>query len=58
MRDSCGTGRQVRHLYVERTNVAHRLPRGKRASVTEINCLQSIPAKQKTFNIVHNKIFI
>jgi hypothetical protein len=31
MRDSCGTGVQVRHLYVKRTNVAHRLPRGKRA---------------------------
>ncbi|MDM5315396.1 hypothetical protein QUF49_05265 [Fictibacillus sp. b24] len=32
MRDSCGTGGQVRHLRVKRTNVAHRLPRGKRAS--------------------------
>ncbi|WP_394604370.1 hypothetical protein [Fictibacillus sp. UD] len=31
MRDSCGTGGQVRHLRVKRTNVAHRLPRGKRA---------------------------
>ncbi|MDM5314395.1 hypothetical protein QUF49_00180 [Fictibacillus sp. b24] len=37
MRDSCGTGGQVRHLRVKRTNVAHRLPRGKRASGTEIN---------------------
>ncbi|MFG6495969.1 hypothetical protein P8610_11455 [Fictibacillus sp. UD] len=32
VRDSCGTGGQVRHLRVKRTNVAHRLPRGKRAS--------------------------
>ncbi|WP_394603025.1 hypothetical protein [Fictibacillus sp. UD] len=40
MRDSCGTGGQVRHLYVKRTNVAHRLPRGKRASETEINYFQ------------------
>jgi hypothetical protein len=33
------TGGQVRHLKVKRTNVAHRLPRGKRASATEIkNC--------------------
>jgi hypothetical protein len=40
MGDSCGTGRQVRHLYVKRTNVAHRLPRGKRASGTEINYFQ------------------
>ncbi|MDM5318317.1 hypothetical protein QUF49_20245 [Fictibacillus sp. b24] len=31
MRDSCRTGGQVRHLRVKRTNVAHRLPRGKRA---------------------------
>ncbi|WP_394605917.1 hypothetical protein [Fictibacillus sp. UD] len=36
MRDSCGTGGQVRHLRVKRPNVAHRLPRGKRASGTEI----------------------
>ncbi|WP_394603244.1 hypothetical protein [Fictibacillus sp. UD] len=40
MRDSCGTGWQVRHLYVIRTNVAHRLPRGKRALETEINHFQ------------------
>jgi uncharacterized radical SAM superfamily Fe-S cluster-containing enzyme len=32
--------RQVRHLYVKRTNVAHRLPRGKRVPVTEINHIQ------------------
>ncbi|MDM5316067.1 hypothetical protein QUF49_08695 [Fictibacillus sp. b24] len=37
MRDSCGTGGQVRHLKVKRTNVAHHLPRGKGASETEIN---------------------
>jgi hypothetical protein len=29
---SCGTGWQVRHLRVKRPNVAHRLPRGKRAT--------------------------
>ncbi|MFG6497513.1 hypothetical protein P8610_19275 [Fictibacillus sp. UD] len=40
VRDSCGTGGQVRHLRVKRTNVAHRLPRGKRASGTEINHFQ------------------
>ncbi|MDM5317505.1 hypothetical protein QUF49_15950 [Fictibacillus sp. b24] len=32
MRDSCGTGGRVRHLRVKRSNVAHRLPRGKRAT--------------------------
>ncbi|MDM5316315.1 hypothetical protein QUF49_09940 [Fictibacillus sp. b24] len=41
MRDSCGTGGQVRHLRVKRTNVAHRLPRGKRAPGTEINHLHN-----------------
>ncbi|MDM5317742.1 hypothetical protein QUF49_17160 [Fictibacillus sp. b24] len=40
MRDSCGTGGQVRHLKVKRPNVAHRLPRGKRAPGTEINHFQ------------------
>ncbi|WP_394603206.1 hypothetical protein [Fictibacillus sp. UD] len=40
MRDSCGTGGQVRHLRVKRINVAHRLPRGKRAPGTEINHFQ------------------
>ncbi|MDM5316550.1 hypothetical protein QUF49_11145 [Fictibacillus sp. b24] len=40
MRDSCGTGGQVRHLTVKRTNVTHRLPRGKQASETEINHFQ------------------
>ncbi|MBH0167391.1 hypothetical protein IHV12_20910 [Fictibacillus sp. 7GRE50] len=29
--------RQMRHLYVKRKNVAHRLPRGKRSTGTEIN---------------------
>ncbi|MFG6497524.1 hypothetical protein P8610_19335 [Fictibacillus sp. UD] len=41
MGDSCGTGGQVRHLRVTRTNVAHRLPRGKRAPETEIDLFQS-----------------
>ncbi|MDM5316928.1 hypothetical protein QUF49_13055 [Fictibacillus sp. b24] len=40
MRDSCGTGGQVRHLRVERSNVAHRLLRGKRAPGAEINHFQ------------------
>ncbi|MFG6493791.1 hypothetical protein P8610_00395 [Fictibacillus sp. UD] len=40
--DSCGTGGQVRHLRVKRTNVAHRLPRGKRAPGTEINSFKGI----------------
>ncbi|WP_394603812.1 hypothetical protein [Fictibacillus sp. UD] len=47
MGDSCGTGGQVRHLYVKRTNVAQRLPRGKRAPETEINHLQK--QQSKTF---------
>ncbi|WP_394602701.1 hypothetical protein [Fictibacillus sp. UD] len=42
MGDSCGTGGQVRHLRVKRTNVAHRLPRGKRAPGTEINSFKGI----------------
>ncbi|WP_156488441.1 hypothetical protein [Fictibacillus phosphorivorans] len=50
MRDSCGTGGQVRHLYVKRSNVAHRLPRGKRVSVTEINHFQ----KQRSTTIVES----
>ncbi|MFG6496624.1 hypothetical protein P8610_14760 [Fictibacillus sp. UD] len=40
VRDSCGTSGQVRHLRVKRPNVAHRLPRGKRAPGTEINYFQ------------------
>ncbi|WP_394605564.1 hypothetical protein [Fictibacillus sp. UD] len=40
MGDSCGTGGLVRHLRVKRTNVAHHLPRGKRAPETEINYFQ------------------
>ncbi|MDM5316950.1 hypothetical protein QUF49_13165 [Fictibacillus sp. b24] len=47
MRDSCGTGGQVRHLKVKRTNVAHRLPRGKRASGTEINHYQKQQSLRK-----------
>ncbi|MFD2993324.1 hypothetical protein ACFS5O_16900 [Fictibacillus nanhaiensis] len=42
MRDSYGTGGQVRHLRVKRTNVAHLLPRGKRVSGTEINIFQKL----------------
>ncbi|MDM5315296.1 hypothetical protein QUF49_04765 [Fictibacillus sp. b24] len=48
MRDSCGTGGQVRHLYVKRTNVAHRLPRGKRVTGTEINHFQNQKNTTKT----------
>ncbi|MFG6494058.1 hypothetical protein P8610_01750 [Fictibacillus sp. UD] len=44
---SCGTGGQVRHLYVKRTNVAHRLPRGKRASGAEINHSMTPKSSQK-----------
>ena len=40
MRDSCETGGKVRHLY-ERTNVAHRLPRGKRVSAMDFNSFKS-----------------
>jgi hypothetical protein len=47
VRDSCGTGGQVRHLRVKRTNVAHRLPRGKRAPETEINHFQEQQGLQK-----------
>ncbi|WP_394604481.1 hypothetical protein [Fictibacillus sp. UD] len=50
MRDSCGTGGRVRHLYVKRTNVAHRLPRGKRASETEINHFQGLQ-----LSLIHKK---
>ncbi|MBH0167455.1 hypothetical protein IHV12_21275 [Fictibacillus sp. 7GRE50] len=32
VRDSYGTGGQLRHLRVKRTNVAQLLPRGKRAA--------------------------
>ncbi len=46
MRDSCGTGGQVRHLRVKRPNVAHGLPRGKRASVMEINHFQKLQCLQ------------
>ncbi|MDM5316377.1 hypothetical protein QUF49_10260 [Fictibacillus sp. b24] len=47
MRDSCGTGWQVRHLRVKRSNVAHRLPRGKRAPGTEINHFQEQQSLRK-----------
>ncbi|MDM5315775.1 hypothetical protein QUF49_07185 [Fictibacillus sp. b24] len=47
MRDSCGTVGQVRHLRVKRTNVAHRLPRGKRASGAEINHFQGRQSLRK-----------
>ncbi|MFG6495987.1 hypothetical protein P8610_11545 [Fictibacillus sp. UD] len=50
VRDSCGTGGRVRHLYVKRTNVAHRLPRGKRASETEINHFQGLQ-----LSLIHKK---
>ncbi|MFG6493998.1 hypothetical protein P8610_01440 [Fictibacillus sp. UD] len=44
---SCGTSGQVRHLRVGRPNVAHRLPRGKRAPGTEINHFQELPVKKQ-----------
>ncbi|MDM5315238.1 hypothetical protein QUF49_04475 [Fictibacillus sp. b24] len=40
--------RQVRHLRVKRPNVAHHLPRGKRAPGTEINSLQEQLSMRKT----------
>ncbi|MED1862700.1 hypothetical protein P4V41_04485 [Fictibacillus nanhaiensis] len=49
--------RQVRHLYENRTNVAHRLPRGKRAS-----CNGNQPHSRTTtvirrrFSKIRNKI--
>ncbi|MDM5317974.1 hypothetical protein QUF49_18415 [Fictibacillus sp. b24] len=57
MRDSCGTGGQVRHLRVKRTNVAHRLPRGKRASGTEINYfLKQQRIRKQPFEIKPDKL--
>jgi hypothetical protein len=41
-RDSCGTGGQVRHLRVKRPNVAHRLPRGKRALQRKLTSFKDI----------------
>ncbi|WP_156488349.1 hypothetical protein [Fictibacillus phosphorivorans] len=35
---------------MKRTNVAHRLPRGKRASVTEINYFQEQQSNHLKFN--------
>ncbi|MDM5314506.1 hypothetical protein QUF49_00800 [Fictibacillus sp. b24] len=40
----------MRHLYVKRTNVAHRLPRGKRAPGTEINHSQEHRSHTKQKN--------
>ncbi|MDM5316367.1 hypothetical protein QUF49_10210 [Fictibacillus sp. b24] len=37
----------MRHLRVKRTNVAHRLPRGKRAPGTEINHFQEQQSLRK-----------
>ncbi|MFG6493910.1 hypothetical protein P8610_00990 [Fictibacillus sp. UD] len=37
----------MRHLKVKRTNVAHRLPRGKRAPGTEINHFQKHQSLRK-----------
>ncbi|WP_394605168.1 hypothetical protein [Fictibacillus sp. UD] len=54
MRDSCGTGGQVRHLRVTRPNVAHRLPRGKRAPVTEINTFKINKGIRKKSNQFQN----
>ncbi|WP_394604422.1 hypothetical protein [Fictibacillus sp. UD] len=42
MRDSYGTSGQVETPNGAKRQEAHRTPRGKRASGTEINCLQSI----------------
>ncbi|MDM5315619.1 hypothetical protein QUF49_06385 [Fictibacillus sp. b24] len=44
---TASTGGQVRHLKVKRTNVAHRLPRGKRAPGTEINHFQKHQSLRK-----------
>ncbi|MFG6496850.1 hypothetical protein P8610_15925 [Fictibacillus sp. UD] len=54
VRDSCGTGGQVRHLRVTRPNVAHRLPRGKRAPVTEINTFKINKGIRKKSNQFQN----
>ncbi|MDM5315670.1 hypothetical protein QUF49_06650 [Fictibacillus sp. b24] len=43
MRDSCGTGGQVRHLRMKCPNVAHRLPRGKRSTWNEDQLLSKPP---------------
>ncbi|WP_394605750.1 hypothetical protein [Fictibacillus sp. UD] len=50
MRDSCGTGGQVRHLRVKRTNVAHRLPRGKRSTWSGNQHYQDLQRKLQTLN--------
>ncbi|MBH0156386.1 hypothetical protein IHV10_08420 [Fictibacillus sp. 5RED26] len=43
----------MRHLRVKRTNVAHRLPRGKRAPETEINYFQTQQSNTQIF--IHEK---
>jgi PST family polysaccharide transporter len=56
---SCGTGWQVRHLRVKRPNVAHRLPRGKRATCNGNQILSKatkFPATAYQKN--HHKILI
>ncbi|MDM5315330.1 hypothetical protein QUF49_04935 [Fictibacillus sp. b24] len=63
MGDSCGTSGQVRHLKVKRTNVAHRLPRGKRAPGTEINHYQKrnkgLRKESFSFNrIISDSLFV
>ncbi|WP_394603576.1 hypothetical protein [Fictibacillus sp. UD] len=58
MGDSCGTGGQVRHLKVKRTNVAHRLPRGKRAPGTEIKHFQITTKITNRKNIIHRNVSI
>ncbi|WP_416729467.1 hypothetical protein [Fictibacillus sp. JL2B1089] len=49
MRDSYGTGGQLRHLRVKRTNVAQRLPRGKRAAWNGNQHFQSNKAYENSF---------
>ncbi|MDM5315602.1 hypothetical protein QUF49_06300 [Fictibacillus sp. b24] len=51
MRDSCGTGGQVRHLYVKCKNVAHRLPRGKRSTWNGDQPLSKATINTKTMDI-------
>ncbi|MDM5317511.1 hypothetical protein QUF49_15980 [Fictibacillus sp. b24] len=58
MRDSCGTGGQVRHLYVKRTNVAHRLPRGKRATWNGNQLLSKATMNTKTVFSFKDRSFL
>jgi hypothetical protein len=48
VRLSARTGGQVRHLRVKRTNVAHRLPRGKRATWSGNQPLSRASSNSKT----------